>query len=175
MTRDRIFRYRRYINISLVLAFLSNNKCFAVFGKTSLFCWFWGKALLFFFLPKRLAATATRTGATRFVTVACNGVRNSEPQLQLQQKVPVPVAVAAYTKGHVNPGKYYLKYNFFFTFSIIYFVLFDHLKTFFLNFAKFALFYTRGKPLVQKSANLMPSGTILNSVQKSPIYIFVNK
>ena len=35
--------------------------------------------------------------------------------------------------------------------------------------------YFRGKPLVQKSANLMPSGTILKTVQKSPIYIFVNK
>ena len=32
-----------------------------------------------------------------------------------------------------------------------------------------------GKPLVQKSANVMPSGTILKTVQKSPIYFFVNK
>ena len=40
---------------------------------------------------------------------------------------------------------------------------------------KFALLYTRGKPLVQKSANFMPSGTILKVVQKSPIYIFVLK
>ena len=40
---------------------------------------------------------------------------------------------------------------------------------------KFALLYTRGKPLVQKSPNLMPSGTILKTVQKSPIYIYVNK
>ena len=30
-------------------------------------------------------------------------------------------------------------------------------------------------PLVQKSANFMPSGAILKTVQKSPIYIFVNK
>ena len=40
---------------------------------------------------------------------------------------------------------------------------------------KFALFYTRGKPVVQKRANFMPSGTILKTVQNSPIYIFVNK
>ena len=36
----------------------------------------------------------------------------------------------------------------------------------------YTFFYTRGKPLVQKSANLMPSGTILKTVQKSPNYIF---
>ena len=40
---------------------------------------------------------------------------------------------------------------------------------------KFALFYTRDKLFVHKSANFMPSGTILKTVQKSPIYIFVNK
>ena len=40
---------------------------------------------------------------------------------------------------------------------------------------KFTLFYTRGKTLVQKSANIVPSGTILEVVQKSPIYIFVIK
>ena len=40
---------------------------------------------------------------------------------------------------------------------------------------KFTLFYTRGKPLVQKSANFMPSGTISKVVQKSPILIFVMK
>ena len=37
---------------------------------------------------------------------------------------------------------------------------------------KFALF---DKPLVQKSANFLPSGTILKVVKKSPIYIFVMK
>ena len=30
-------------------------------------------------------------------------------------------------------------------------------------------------PPVQKSANFMPSDTILKTVQKSPIYIFANK
>ena len=40
---------------------------------------------------------------------------------------------------------------------------------------KFTLFYTRSKPLMQKSANVMSSGTILKVVQKSPIYIFVMK
>ena len=40
---------------------------------------------------------------------------------------------------------------------------------------KFALFYTCGKSLVQKSANFMPSGTILKVVEKKPIYIFVMK
>ena len=40
---------------------------------------------------------------------------------------------------------------------------------------KYTLFYTRGKPLVQKSANFMPSDTILKVVQKIPIYIFVMK
>ena len=35
----------------------------------------------------------------------------------------------------------------------------------------FALFYPCGKPLLQKSANFMPSGTILKDMQKSPIYI----
>ena len=35
--------------------------------------------------------------------------------------------------------------------------------------------YTRGKPLVQISVHFMPSGTILKTVQRSPIYIFVKK
>ena len=35
--------------------------------------------------------------------------------------------------------------------------------------------YTRGKPLVQKSADWMPSGTILKTVKKVLIYIFANK
>ena len=30
-------------------------------------------------------------------------------------------------------------------------------------------------PPVQKSANFMPSGAILKTVKKSPIYIFANK
>ena len=40
---------------------------------------------------------------------------------------------------------------------------------------KFTPFYPRDKPLVQKSAHFMSSGTILKVVQKSPIYIFVMK
>ena len=82
-----------------------------------------------------LIATATGTGATRFVSVAVNGLRKAEPQLQLQQRhmlnlslllllsrqgtlvrpltasearfAPlVPVAVAVCTKSHVNHTKY---------------------------------------------------------------------
>ena len=34
---------------------------------------------------------------------------------------------------------------------------------------------TRGTPFVQKSANFMPSGTILKTVQKRPISIFAKK
>ena len=40
---------------------------------------------------------------------------------------------------------------------------------------KVALFYIQGKPLMQKSATFMPSGPIYKCVQKSPIYIFVQK
>ena len=40
---------------------------------------------------------------------------------------------------------------------------------------KFALFCTRGKPIMQKSANFMPSDTILKVVQKVLLYIFVMK
>ena len=40
---------------------------------------------------------------------------------------------------------------------------------------KFTLFCTCGKPLVQKSANLMSSDTILKVVEKSHIYIFAMK
>ena len=40
---------------------------------------------------------------------------------------------------------------------------------------QFALFNTCGKPLMQKSAKFMPSGTILKATQKSPIYIFAMK
>ena len=38
---------------------------------------------------------------------------------------------------------------------------------------KFAHFYTCGKPLVQKSANFMPSGTILKVVQKV-LFLFLS-
>ena len=82
-----------------------------------------------------LVATATSSGATRFVSVAVNDLRKSEPKLQLQQRQqqnlsllqlqsrqgtlvnpltateahfapPVHVAVAVCTKSHVNPTKY---------------------------------------------------------------------
>ena len=86
--------------------------------------------------PKNcLIATATGTGATRFVSVAVHGLRKAEPKLQLQQRQkqnlsllqlqshqgtllkpltateahfapPVHVAVAVCTKSHVNPTKY---------------------------------------------------------------------
>ena len=51
-------------------------------------------------------------------------------------------------------------------------IKFDQIKC--QNREKF-IFFTPGKPLVQKSANLMLSGSILKTVQKSTIYIFVNK
>ena len=40
---------------------------------------------------------------------------------------------------------------------------------------KFGLFCTHSKPLVQKSANFVPSGTILKVVQNSSIYIFFHE
>ena len=82
-----------------------------------------------------LVATAIGTGATGFVSVAVNGLRKAEPQLQLRQRhmldlsllqlqlcqatllkpltatearlaPPVPVAVAVCTKFHANTTKY---------------------------------------------------------------------
>ena len=40
---------------------------------------------------------------------------------------------------------------------------------------KFALFCTLAKPLVQKSAIVIPSGTVLKKSENSTIYIFIVK
>ena len=96
-TRDRIFRWKPYKLIfhlfwhfwgkKIILPFLAKNHFFLLILK---------KGLVIF--PQNcLVATATGSGATKFVSVAVNGLRKAEPQLQLQQThakfVPVAVAV----------------------------------------------------------------------------------
>ena len=131
---------------SLETGFLGENPInlffayFDIFEEKKIFCHFWQKITFFADFeerfgdfPPKLVATASGTGATRFVSVAVNGLRKAEPQLQQRHKQnvsllqlqssqgtllkpltatearfapPVPVAVAVCTKNHVNPTKY---------------------------------------------------------------------
>ena len=116
------------------MVLLREKNYFAIFAKKSHFLLILRKGLEIS-PPNCLVATATGTGATRFVSVAVNGLRKGEPQLQLLQKhkqnlsvlqlqsrqstllkpltateahfaLSVPVAVEVRTKSQVNPTKY---------------------------------------------------------------------
>ena len=85
ITRDRISRWKSYKLIFHLFCHFWGKKYFAIFNEKSLFYRILRKGLVVF-LQNCLVATATGTGATRFVSVAVNGLRKAEPQLQLQQR-----------------------------------------------------------------------------------------